>query len=183
VITRTCLCLVTRTGAPAAGVGLVTGDGRREVLLGFKKSGFGAGRWVGLGGHIEDGEEPAEAAAREVAEESGLKVAASALTHVARLHFIFPSRPSWDQTADVFITADFTGEPAESDEVIPRWFASDALPFDGMWDDARYWMPLVLDGHRVSADITFAADCATVAATDPELTLPAHPGGATELDP
>jgi len=142
-------------------------------LLGFKKSGFGAGRWVGLGGHIEDGEEPAEAAAREVAEESGLNVPTSALTHVARLHFIFPSRPSWDQTADVFMTADFTGEAAESDEVIPRWFASDALPFDGMWDDARYWMPLVLAGRHVTADITFAEDCATVATTDPELGAPA----------
>src|SRR5262245_66021920 len=96
-ITQTCLCLIKRRTP--------TGP---EVLLGFKKSGFGAGRWVGLGGHIEDGEEPAEAAAREVAEESGLNVPTSALTHVARLHFIFPSRPSWDQTADVFMTADFT---------------------------------------------------------------------------
>jgi 8-oxo-dGTP diphosphatase len=181
VITRTCLCLVTRTGVPATGTAPSTGGGRREVLLGFKKSGFGAGRWVGLGGHIEDGEEPAEAAAREVAEESGLGVPASALAHVARLHFIFPSRPSWDQTADVFMTANFTGEPTESDEVIPRWFASDALPFDGMWDDARYWMPLVLAGHHVTAEITFAEDCATVAATDPELGAPE--GEAVGLDP
>jgi 8-oxo-dGTP diphosphatase len=181
VITRTCLCLVTRTGAPTAGAGPSAGDRRREVLLGFKKSGFGAGRWVGLGGHIEDGEEPAEAAAREVAEESGLNVPASALTHVALLHFIFPSRPSWDQTADVYMTADFTGEPVESDEVIPRWFASDALPFDGMWDDARYWIPLVFAGHHVTADITFAEDCATVAATDPELGAPT--GEAVGLDP
>ncbi|HEX9516220.1 MAG TPA: NUDIX domain-containing protein [Streptosporangiaceae bacterium] len=172
MITRTCLCLITRMSARVGGGGLEPGDGRREVLLGFKKSGFGAGRWVGLGGHIEDGEEPAEAAAREVAEESGLNVTASALTHVACLRFIFPTRPSWDQTADVFITADFAGEPAESDEVVPRWFASDAMPFDGMWDDARYWMPLVLAGRRVTADITFAEDCATVAATDPELAAP-----------
>lgn len=177
MITRTCLCLVTRTGPPTGGTGPETGDGRCQVLLGFKKSGFGAGRWVGLGGHIEDGEEPADAAAREVAEESGLNVPASALKHVACLHFIFPSRPSWDQTADVFMTADFAGEPAESDEVAPRWFPSDALPFDGMWDDARYWMPLVLAGHRVTADITFAEDCATVAAIDPELAQ--LPGEAT----
>jgi 8-oxo-dGTP diphosphatase len=161
VIIRTCLCLVVRT------------SGRREVLLGFKKTGFGAGRWVGLGGHIEDGEEPAEAAAREVAEESGLHVAASSLSHMARLTFIFPARPSWDQTAEVFVTADFAGEPAESDEVIPRWFAMAALPLDGMWDDARYWLPQVLAGERVVADITFAADCATVASTDPALPRPA----------
>ena len=137
------------------------------MLLGYKKSGFGAGRWVGLSGHIEDGEEPAEAAAREVAEESGLIV--SGLVHMASLNFVFPARPAWNQTADVFVTGDFSGQAAESDEVIPRWYRSDALPFDGMWDDARYWMPLVLAGERVRADITFADDCATVAAADPDL--------------
>ncbi len=143
--------------------------GQREVLLGFKKNGFGAGRWVGLGGHIEDGERPAEAAAREVAEESGLIVAASRLVHMASLNFVFPVRPSWNQTADVFTTGEYNGEAAESDEVIPRWFAAGALPFDGMWNDARYWMPLVLAGQQVAVDITFADDCATVAATNPDL--------------
>ncbi len=139
------------------------------MLLGFKKTGFGAGRWVGLGGHIEDGEQPADAAAREVAEESSLIVVASSLVHMARLNFVFPVRPSWNQTADVFVTEHFAGEAAESDEVIPRWFGVDALPFDGMWDDARYWVPRVLAGQRVTADITFADDCATVAAANPDL--------------
>jgi 8-oxo-dGTP diphosphatase len=160
------LCLVVR---PASAGQAETGpiSGNREVLLGFKKAGFGAGRWVGLGGHIEDGEEPAEAAAREVNEESGLTV--SGLVHMASLNFVFPARPSWNQTADVFVTSDFDGEAAESDEVIPQWFGIDALPFDEMWDDARYWMPLVLAGERVCADITFADDCATVSAAEPDL--------------
>ncbi|HEX9031138.1 MAG TPA: 8-oxo-dGTP diphosphatase [Streptosporangiaceae bacterium] len=161
---RTCLCLIIR---PAS-------DGGREVLLGFKKTGFGAGRWVGIGGHVEDGEEFADAAAREVAEESSLIVEAAALTHMASLNFMFPSRPSWDQVAEVFVATDFAGEPAESDELIPRWFADTALPLDGMWDDARYWLPLVLAGQRIVADVTFAPDCATVAAIDPELS-PAAP--------
>ena len=155
---RTCLCLLTR---PAA-------DGT-EVLLGYKKTGFGAGRWVGLGGHIEDGEEPAAAAVREVEEESGLIVPARALAHLARLTFVFPYRPSWDQTADVFTASEFAGVAAESDELIPRWFPAGALPFDGMWDDARYWLPLVLAGQRVTATVSFAADNATVGAIEPDL--------------
>lgn len=165
MLIRTCLCLVTRhTGdAPAS---------HPEVLLGYKKAGFGAGRWVGLGGHIEDGEKPAEAAVREVAEESSLVVSPDSLSHVASLTFVFPARPSWDQTAEVFLTTQFTGEPAESDEVIPRWFDAAALPFEGMWDDARYWLPVVLGGDRVTATITFAADCATVDRIDPPLPRP-----------
>jgi 8-oxo-dGTP diphosphatase len=161
---RTCLALLTRPApaSPGAAESL-------EVLLGFKKTGFGAGRWVGLGGHIEAGEEPADAAVREVAEESSLIVAASALTQLASLNFIFPARPAWNQTAEVFVATEFSGQAAESDELIPRWFGIGSLPLDGMWDDARYWLPLVLAGRQVVADITFADDCATVAAITPDL--------------
>jgi 8-oxo-dGTP diphosphatase len=164
VTIRTCLALITRP-APAS----TSADPRLEVLLGFKKTGFGAGRWVGLGGHIEEGEAPAEAAVREVAEESGLIVAESALIQLASLNFIFPARPSWDQTAEVFVATEFAGQAAESDELIPRWFGIGSLPLDGMWDDARYWLPIVLAGQKVTADITFADDCATVAGIDPDL--------------
>ena len=49
------LCFLLRDGAMG-----------REVLLGRKKRGFGRGKIVGLGGHLEAGETPAEAAAREL---------------------------------------------------------------------------------------------------------------------
>jgi 8-oxo-dGTP diphosphatase len=155
---RTCLCMIRRAG-----------PGGPEVLLGFKKSGFGTGRWVGLGGHIEPGEKPADAAAREVAEESSLVVSPDGLEHRASIEFRFPWRPSWDQTAEVYVTTSFEGEPAESDEIAPRWFAEDDLPLRQMWDDARYWLPRVLAGQHVAVTITFARDCATVASIEPDL--------------
>ncbi|MGO8957869.1 MAG: 8-oxo-dGTP diphosphatase [Streptosporangiaceae bacterium] len=158
MITRTCLCLVRRRTASGP-----------EVLLGLKKSGFGAGKWVGLGGHIEAGEKPAAAAVREVCEESGLVVPADSLQHMASIEFRFPARPSWDQTADVFVTSVYQGEAEESDEVAPRWFGEHELPLGLMWDDAKYWLPLVLAGERVDVLITFADDCATVASIAPEL--------------
>ena len=151
---RTCLCLITRQAQ----------DGGMQVLLGFKKRGFGAGRWVGVGGHIEDGEAAVDAAVREVAEETQLIVKPADLALRASITFVFPVRPSWDQTAEVFMTASFEGEPAESDELIPRWFEVSALPFDQMWDDAKYWLPAELAGVQVTLTVTFADDCFTVAA-------------------
>ncbi len=139
------------------------------MLLGLKKAGFGAGKWVGLGGHIEDGEKPEMAAVREVLEESSLIVSADSLEHMASIEFRFPSRPSWDQTAQVYLTSAFEGEPTESDEVSPQWFAEDNLPFARMWDDARYWVPAVLAGQHIDVTITFADDCATVVSIEPEL--------------
>jgi 8-oxo-dGTP diphosphatase len=158
VIPRTCLCLIRRN-SPAG----------PQVLLGLKKSGFGAGKWVGLGGHVEPGEKPVAAAVREVEEESSLLVPGDSLQHMASIEFRFPIRPSWDQATDVFVTSVYQGEPAESDEVAPRWFDEDALPLDLMWDDARYWLPIVLAGEHVDVLITFADDCATVARMEPDL--------------
>jgi 8-oxo-dGTP diphosphatase len=152
---QTVLCLITRTCGSEP-----------QVLLGLKKAGFGTGRWVGLGGHLEEGEKPAEAAAREVMEESGVEVAPDTMAHVASLLFLFPTRQSWDQNAEVYLTRDFRGEPAESAEISPRWFAQTELPLSGMWDDAKYWLPLVLASQRVRATITFGADCATVERID-----------------
>jgi 8-oxo-dGTP diphosphatase len=158
VIPQTCLCLIRRN--------LTEGP---QVLLGLKKAGFGAGKWVGLGGHIEPGEKPEAAAVREVQEESGLVVPADSLQHVASIEFRFPTRPSWDQDAEVFVTWVYQGEPAESDEVAPRWFAESDLPLSLMWHDAQYWLPLVLAGEQVDMRATFAADCATVAKLEPDL--------------
>ena len=140
-----------------------------QLLLGLKKAGFGAGKWVGLGGHIEPGEKPEAAAVREVWEESGLVVPADSLQHMASIEFRFPVRPSWDQDTEVFMTWVYLGEPAESDEVAPHWFAESAVPLGLMWNDAQYWLPLVLAGEHVDLRVTFAPDCATVAKLEPDL--------------
>jgi 8-oxo-dGTP diphosphatase len=153
MMTQTCLCLIRRHSP----------DGP-QVLLGLKKTGFGAGKWVALGGHIEEGEKPDEAAVREVEEESGLLVSPDALQHMASIEFRFPARPSWDQTAEVFMTSVFQGEPADSDEVAPQWFSEDALPLRLMWDDAKYWLPRVLAGEHID-------ECAPVASMAPDLSL------------
>lgn len=142
----------------------VTRDGGHQVLLGHKKTGLGRGKIVGLGGHVEPGEAPAEAAAREAKEESGIHV--GELTPAAHITFLFPARPRWDMTADVFITAEFSGVPGETDEIRPEWFGLDALPLEAMWDDARQWLPRVLAGERLRATFRYAGDCQTVAEAD-----------------
>lgn len=149
----TCLCLLTRT----------RGDGTREVLLGHKKTGLGLGKIVGLGGHVEPGESAVEAAVREAKEESGLCVATAALTGAACLTFLFPAHPSWDMDVAVFTGADWSGEPAETEEIRPEWFPVAALPLNRMWDDGKRWLPRVLAGERLRATFSYADDNETVA--------------------
>ena len=153
-LTATCLCLLTR----------IAGDGRRQVLLGHKKTGLGSGKIVALGGHVEDGELPADAAAREVKEESGIRVAPESLREMAHVTFLFPICPRWDMITFVFSTAEWTGEAAVTPEITPEWFDVTDLPLDHMWDDAKRWLPRVLAGERLGAVFTYAEDCETVAA-------------------
>lgn len=50
---------------------IVVRDGR--LLMGQRTAAHGAGSWSFPGGHLEPGEHPAEGAARELAEETGLE--------------------------------------------------------------------------------------------------------------
>ncbi|MEW5955787.1 MAG: 8-oxo-dGTP diphosphatase [Candidatus Micrarchaeota archaeon] len=128
----------------------------QRVLLGMKKRGFGGGKYNGFGGKVLPGETVAAAAARELQEEAG--VSCPELSKVGELAFFFPQKKEWDQTVHVFIASAWQGEPVESDEMKPQWFGYAALPFDRMWPDDPYWLPLVLGGNKVRAEFRFKQD-------------------------
>lgn len=134
-----------------------------EVLMGLKQTGFGVGRIVTLGGHVEPGESPAQAAVREVFEESGVTVAEADLEHAGTIEFIFPARPEWDMSTVVFRAQTWTGEPEPSGEIVPAWYPVDGVPYGRMWPDSALWMPEVLAGRDFNAVVTLADDNESVA--------------------
>ena len=138
-------------------------DRGAELLLGLKKRGLGEGKLVAPGGHVEPGETDRQACAREVKEETGLAVDVDDLRPLGAVVFRFPSRPELDMYVAMFACERYAGEPAESDELTPAWYALDDLPFERMWDDAKYWLPRVLAGEQLNAVITLNEDCETVA--------------------
>ena len=81
---------------------------------------------------------------------------------VGTVTFLFPHRPVWDQIVHVFVATEWVCTPHESDEMLPAWYSIDTVPFDHMWDDSRYWLPQILAGQPLEAQITFAEDNATV---------------------
>ncbi|WP_246136507.1 8-oxo-dGTP diphosphatase [Leekyejoonella antrihumi] len=142
------------------------GAGGPRVLLGRKRQGFGTGKVVGLGGHVEAGETSAAAAVRETYEESGLTVAPRDLRTAGRVAFRFPANPAWDMAVDLFVVTQWTGSVVASPELDPEWRPVADLPWAQMWDDARIWLPHVLRGERVTADITYDDAGARVARAD-----------------
>jgi 8-oxo-dGTP pyrophosphatase MutT (NUDIX family) len=141
---------------------LVRGEPPREVLLGLKKTGFGAGKYAGFGGKIELGETVERAAVRELAEETGVEAAEARLRRVGHLTFLFPVKPAWNQVVHIFLVAEWDGDPAESVEMQPAWFALEVLPFERMWQDGAHWLPRVLAGQSIRARFTFEDDNETV---------------------
>lgn len=138
----------------------------REVLLGMKRSGFGTGRIVALGGGIELGESAGEAAAREVSEESGVLVDVADLVELGPVRWRFPVKPVLDMDAVVFTTDRFSGEPAATDEIDPCWYPVEQVPWDGMWDDAKHWLGHVLRNQPLNVTVTLNEDNETVRTAD-----------------
>ncbi|MDJ0357725.1 8-oxo-dGTP diphosphatase [Paenarthrobacter sp. PH39-S1] len=137
--------------------------GRQEVLLGLKKTGFGTGKIVGIGGHLEAGESAARAVCREVAEEVHVRVEESDLLSAGTVDFVFPSQPEWDMCTTVFLATRWQGEPAESSEIAPQWHPVRNLPHELMWADASRWLPPMLAGERLAVRVVLHTDNETVA--------------------
>ena len=141
---------------------LVWGNPPEKLLLGYKKVGFGKGKYGGVGGKIERGECAVCAAAREVYEETGIRVREVDLRQMGHLTFVFPYKPEWSHLVYVFVADKWDGQPAESREIKPTWVPVDAIPYQAMWDDCHYWLAHILDGKPVKARFTFKADNDTV---------------------
>jgi 8-oxo-dGTP diphosphatase len=122
-----------------------------KILLGMKKRGFGAGKWNGFGGKVQDGESIEAAAARELAEESGLIAAPADFENVARIRFFETNTPIFDDT--VFFLRKWEGVEKETEEMRPQWF--DVLPYDAMWAADRLWIPLLLAGKKIDGTVRF----------------------------
>jgi len=124
-----------------------------KVLLAMKKRGFGKGRWNGAGGKQKGKETIEEAATRETKEEIGVDV--GSLQKVATLDFYFSENLEWNQRVTVFIVKEWKGEPLETEEMAPKWFKVNNLPFESMWADDIHWLPLVLNGKKIKAKFLF----------------------------
>lgn len=123
-----------------------------QILLAMKKRGFGAGRWNGVGGKVDANESIEQATVRECQEEIG--ITPQRLEQVAFHRFTFPDDTP-DMLAHVFISRHWEGEPAETEEMAPKWFDVSDIPYHEMWDDDILWLPAVLAGKKLNTVFGF----------------------------
>jgi len=125
-----------------------------DICLAMKKRGFGMNRWNGVGGKVDDQKETIEdAAKRETKEEIDIFI--KELNKIAELSFYFPHNPAWDQMVHVYFSESWDGEPKESEEMNPKWFSINEIPFQEMWPDDIFWLPEVMKGNLLKAMFKF----------------------------
>lgn len=125
---------------------------RDEVLLAKKKRGFGVGKWNGVGGKPNPGEQILDTARRESEEEIGVRP----LNHnnVAIFKYYFP-QDNFGMKVWIFKATEWQGEPVESEEMKPQWFKFKDIPYGQMWSDDEVWMPKVLEGTLLTGSFMF----------------------------
>ncbi|MBI4458412.1 8-oxo-dGTP diphosphatase [Candidatus Uhrbacteria bacterium] len=123
-----------------------------QVLLGFKKRGFLAGKWNGFGGKVQPGETVLAAAARELKEEAGISCRSFVHRGIVCFHEEVPNTVF---EMHVFEGTDIEGEPVESEEMRPQWFPVAVLPYEGMSPDDKHWMPVFFTGNKFRGDFYY----------------------------
>ena len=104
-----------------------------------KREDENAGKWIGIGGHLEEGESPDECVLREIREETGLPV------HDLRLRGIITFiLPAWGNELTFLYTARTEIETLpDCDEGILRWVPVDQVENLPLWEGDRLFLPLL----------------------------------------
>ncbi len=118
-------------------------EGKYLMLHRVKKHhDINAGKWIGVGGHVENGETPEECLLREVKEETGLRLTAYRLRGLVT----FLSDVCEPELMCVFTADAFDGELIECDEGELAWVEkSDVLALP-TWEGDRVFLDRLLSG-------------------------------------
>lgn len=139
-----------------AGITAVVLDEQRRVLLGRRSD---TGRWALITGIIDPGEQPADAAARECLEETGVHAVPERLVGVTVSPPIVHANGDQAQYLELtFLCRAVGGEARVNDDesVEVGWFDPDVLP-EGFDERARQRLQIALSG---AAEAYFSFDAA-----------------------
>jgi len=112
-----------------------------------------AGKWIGVGGHLEENESPEECIRREVMEETGLRLREARLRGI--ITFLLPD---WGNELTFLYTGTAEGEAArECAEGVLEWVPIEQVLSLPLWEGDRVFLPLLKERQDCfSLKLTYA---------------------------
>ena len=110
------------------------------------------GKWIGLGGKIEEGESPEECIVREVKEESGLTI----INPKMKGFLTFPRfKDNEDWYVFVFTGDNFEGKLIESMEGIVKWVDDSDIFKLNLWEGDKLFLKWMEDERFFSGKLVY----------------------------
>lgn len=104
-----------------------------------KENDVNNGKWIGIGGRIEEGETPEDCILREAKEETGLSL--NDLRYRGIVNFRSDMYES--EEMHLFTSKEFDGEITECDEGVLEWIDFDRLYSLPMWEGDKLFLGLI----------------------------------------
>ena len=98
-----------------------------------------AGKWIGIGGHFEEGESPFDCAIREVYEETGLALAEARYRGVVT----FVSDIYETEQMHLFTSSSFVGEEIPCNEGVAAWIKKEDIASLPLWTGDLIFLDLL----------------------------------------
>ncbi len=132
-----------------ATLGFVVSEDKKRVLLVHRNKrpkDQHLGKYNGLGGKMEAGEDVFSCLKREIREEAGILCEEAELRGTISWQGFGPSGEDW--FGFIFLVHSFHGKPwSANEEGDLHWVSLDELDALPMWEGDKYFLPLVFDGN------------------------------------
>ena len=129
-----------------------------KILLAMKKRWFWEWYWNWAWWKFEEGETNEECMIRELEEETWLVTKKENLENFWVLHFYFDEKSEWNQDVVLFVINDFKRNPVETEEMRPKWFDLNNIPYSEMWESDKIRMPRILKWDRIEYNFFLRLD-------------------------
>ena len=119
-----------------------------------KKNDVNAGKWIGVGGKKEQGEDMETCMRREIREETGLVV--GKLKEEGIIDFIYPHKEA--EKITIYTSSDFHGDITECNEGTLAWIDKNKIPDLSLWEGDRIFLKRMLNHNPEKFHFIFEYD-------------------------